>query len=228
MDGICNPQNHQNFIDESTRALYVALPTSKKKKTSKNNYDSGEDLGKSVSPVAISSFGKQINGMYEQLEKIQDPEIRRQAAEGMRQLMLIIGGNPDKARVELFSNSMNKLKEQDIDVFNSVFIEAFALVKSGFNLGRWIDIFLGLTDNGNQKSYLHETSAILGFEEESSGRKRSSLNQMFGGVNKILESDVEEKLQVDVLNQFFRRMETQANLDEKNSTIENFFFHDDI
>ena len=220
MDGAWNANNINNFIDESTRALYKALPVSKKRKKSKNEHDTDVDLARSVSGASISSGSRQLNDFHNALQHIEDPKVKRQAAEGLGRLMKNLGNDPDKSRIERFSGSLDDLKDEDVGAFHLFFVMAYQLSRNGYNLGRWVNVFLSVEDNTLRSAYLAQTRAIVLDDAETHARRRSSLNRMIGAVRCFAEEEPDRGHGYALMADFFMNLGGCPSLDERDGVLE--------
>lgn len=210
----------QNFINESTKALYKVLPPSQKKHLSKNRYDNGALMSRAVSGVTISNFGKQISDMFEELEQIEDPERRRKAQEGMGKVMRRLGDRGDPEELLRFARILDRLMRNDKSAFQKAFLMAEAVSEAGLNLDGWIETFLGIKEEGILKDFLAETEALVLREWEDEELMRGTFNRFMATLNVLSKASAEKQKSGVGVREFLKALSGQAGLHEKNAYLD--------
>jgi|GEM_PF-5490485 len=86
-----------------------------------NNDFSSTILSSSFSQVTISTFGSQINQIYNKLNSIEDDSERNAAQAGLRSVLLDLVETPDNSNLFSFISTANRATETDVTAFQAIF-----------------------------------------------------------------------------------------------------------
>ncbi len=185
----------------------------------KEGRDAGQlDMGfvaDSMSSVSVSAYGKQLNAFHEQLNAIQDPEVRDKALQGLQTLAHDIASDPDALRTTNLVTSLKDFMASDSGFFQEFFTDLDNIGDAGLSTSLFIDTFVRIDGADQQKAFVREGGAIATAETGDENLRHAAYAEFIHGVNRTLDSG----LQGDALNQrldaYFNGLNEAADLEAK-------------
>jgi hypothetical protein len=181
-----------------------------------------EEIGsKYENYLNISSFGKSLNALYNDLKNIDNQADRTAALEGAKNIIISLAKNSDGTELAKFTQSLNVLKEDNTQTFNKLFINANRLNDIHQDIGSWVKTFSNLYSTGFQKDYINETDTILNTQADNS-EKLLTINNFINSIDKILNTRFpKEDILKDALTAFFKGLDNSQDLNTKNDYMNN-------
>jgi len=173
-------------LESSIRALMN--PRGVKKVLSvEGTLQSGDAVNALHQRVSVSSYGRDINEMQQELSKIEDDEERQRAYNGLREIIHNLGREPDPAHLIAFvKNMVDKMKTAP-EILPFVFATAGALVEVKINVEPWINTLVSINDSDAEMAFLHESRSILNDERLSDEEKNKAVSEKILAVRSSLK-----------------------------------------
>jgi hypothetical protein len=152
--------NINTIQDESLKNVYKSL-NSAQRASIEGLPDSGADLSRAVSSVAISKRSRKLNRIWDKLDKVKDPEARRRARAGLQVFLDAVKDRGDDSGFRRFLQVMEMLEEEEEALLHEALILAHVLESLGKETRNWVQAFLALTEVEDMKTFLQETRAAM-------------------------------------------------------------------
>ena len=222
-----------NGISNSTAAGIIAQSLGAQSMQSyipgSGSVDTSSIYGASLTRVAISTFGKQINEIYNKLKNIDGADDREAALEGMRKILVGLISNPNDATAMNFINTIGYVAENDASAFQAIFgdpetegaDEAAEPVEAP-QATNWIDAYARINNSDLQDEF---ASAALDIIRDASGSgegKQAAYETLTSKVGEILDSGFGDEQLADVADKFFSGLAEETGIAEKMAYIDQF------
>jgi hypothetical protein len=160
ISGVANVNTIQ---DESLKNVYRSLSAAQRASI-EGMPNSGADLSRAVSSVAISLRSKKLNKIWDKLDKVKDPEAKRRAQAGLQIFLDVVKDRGEESGYKRFFQVMEQLDEEEESLFHEALELAHVLAVKGGNCKEWVTALLALPDTDSMRTFLMETRAELGAE----------------------------------------------------------------
>ncbi len=117
-------------------------------------------LNSSTQLLTISKLGSSLSELY---QKITDEDTKV----GFRDLVTALLQNPDSTNILTFLIRGRDLLENDADTFNQLIDLKDIIEEKGYDLSKWLNTYLSISDSTLSKKFLEETAKILEGEDAS-------------------------------------------------------------
>lgn len=128
--------------------------------------------------VSVSSYGRDINEMQQELSKIEDEEERQRAYKGLREIIHNLGREPNPARLIAFVRDMVEKMKTAPEILPFVFATAGALVEVKINVEPWINTLVSINDSDAEMVFLKESRSILNKNRLTEAEKSKAVADM--------------------------------------------------
>ncbi len=182
-----------------------------------------EQIGNKYSNyINISAFGESLNNLYNDLKNISNSQDREKALSGARNVITSLAKNSDGLELSKLTGSLQTLKKENADAFNSFFITENELNNMNYDTKKWVTNFANLYGTGYQKNYIEETNTILKSDTENSD-KLTTIDNFINAIDTMLNTKFpKEDMIKNSISTFFKGIDNYQDLTQKNNYINDF------
>jgi len=189
---------------------------------------SNDILNSSLSRVTISTFGSQINQIYNRLKTIEDPAEREAALGGMRDVFTNLVTDPSTDKMFSFVSTANRTSETDLTAFQAIFTNGTEDASNAPDASdtaqastRWTDMYGAVSASGLNGQFANAGLGIITAEGGSS-EKQQTYDALLAKSYDILNADLTDTERANVAEAFFNGLSDQSSVADKQDFISNF------